>query len=217
MFSTSNTRNRVSGDNAYAKNLVEWYLNFALSSNATSWTMEQVAAPQVVEIVERIRTQSNRAFEFAVFDFNRLGVPQSRKRLIAGTPALVANLLRIQCDGRTMSVRMAIPNPPGEFIQNGKRNIKTPRLADDWMQNTTSIDNPSYTVTSCCMFWCAPEPGRDCGTRTRLTTEECMVLQTFPSWYKFPANKTIACKQIANAVPPNVARLLLKDYDSLIV
>ena len=55
-----------------ALSLVWWFLNFALRSNATSWSMENVAVPSVMSVLREFRArnaQFRNQIDFEVFDF----------------------------------------------------------------------------------------------------------------------------------------------------
>ena len=91
LFSTMNSRQGGESEARHAATkLVSWYLKTALNSGCTSWTMEQVPSKVVLRVVERFRLKHRARMDYGVFDFYDLGVPQRRKRLLAGTPALIA-------------------------------------------------------------------------------------------------------------------------------
>ena len=88
-----------------------WYLEYALRSGATTWSMEQVSVPAVVEAVERIMRLYPGQLDYCIVDCFRLGVPQHRKRLIAGTPRLIRKLRMRRMRPRV--VKDVIPHPRG--------------------------------------------------------------------------------------------------------
>ena len=211
-FSTQNTTNRAEGDRHDAERLVEWYLRLAVTSGATSWTMEQVPSRHVISIVERIRSQYRRRVAYAVFDLRLVGVPQTRKRLVAGTPRLIAKLQRRAATPVPRSVRDIIENCRGTHIRNSKGWRKSklavgpngPKYTYEkasWTDFCHEVGGPAPTVVAQhALTWVSPlEPSVP---HAVLTPCELAALQTFPSDYKFPTNKSQAYLQIGNAVPP---------------
>ena len=81
-FSNGNSKGRTAEGHKVASTMVEWYLNLALKSRASSWSMEQVSTRGVVKIVERIRKRHPKKLAYHVFDLEQLGVPQTRRRLL---------------------------------------------------------------------------------------------------------------------------------------
>ena len=115
LFSTMNSKKGGESEARHAATrLVSWYLRTALKSGCTSWTMEQVPSKVVLAVVERFRLKHRAQMDYGVFDFYDLGVPQRRKRLLAGTPALIARLKRMACHGRRRSARDVLPD--ADFI-----------------------------------------------------------------------------------------------------
>jgi hypothetical protein len=117
MVSKANQERDESG-RQHAVTLIEWYIEFAMSSSATSWSMEQVATPIVLECIEKYRNKRtpNHKFAYTVLNFNNMGVPQNRKRLIAGSPDVVARLLRI--DQWQRCAKDVLVHPRGTHIRN---------------------------------------------------------------------------------------------------
>lgn len=217
MFSTMHTRgeksNRAHPARKVAESLVEWYLQFAISSNFDTWTMEQVPAPDVIQIVELFKRKHPSQIAFAVIDMAQLGVPQHRKRLIAGSPAIVAWLLRTQSLSKVCSVAVAIQKPRGTHIRNGKCWSGTKDKKASVYENMRSISKPTYTVTTGGdLRWVTP--GSKTNKWLRLTVREKATLQTFPDHYRLPIARQVSCLQIGNAVPPLVAKLLMRFVSS---
>lgn len=218
-FSTANTLRRTEGDRGGAADLITWSVETALASGATSWSLEQVASKHVVALLEAVRLRHPTRVAYARLDLAELGVPQTRKRLLAGPPALVARLMRERARGNTRSVRDVISKPRGTHIRNGKAWVGSMRTdaagkrcytKGGWGDHCHSIDGPAPTVLA--------DRGFNWITRTatgyekpRLRAHEYAALQTFPASYRWPDCIRDAQKQIGNAVPPLVARLLLSD------
>ena len=93
------------------RRLIEWYVKFAIDSGATSFTMEQVATPPVRKALDALRRNHRARLDYEVLDFAKIGVPQHRRRLIAGSPHLIAKLRRM--DRVTRGVADVVPNPRG--------------------------------------------------------------------------------------------------------
>lgn len=225
LFSTMRTRSKAanaSDDRERAEALVVWYLNTALSSGATSWSMEQVPAQKILDIVEEFRRANRSAMDFGVFRFNLLGVPQTRRRLIAGSPSLIAKLKRLCGVHRCRSVRDVLPHVRETHIKKSKVWVKA-RLRHIRNDGDTkyvtvrgtsplfschSVAGPAPTVlTTGDLKWVNVAEPRD-GPR-RLSISELARLQTFPASFKWPHSRPLACKLIGNAVPPLVAQLLM--------
>jgi DNA (cytosine-5)-methyltransferase 1 len=219
-FSPANTLGRTAEKTANSTHLIEWYLETALSSNATSWSMEQVATGGVLQIVERIRAQNPNAMAYGVFRFEELGVPQTRKRLIAGSPNLVAKLLRLRSKHNKRSAADVLQVGRATHIRNAKAwtwtakrfdgervySIFTGRAPEN--SCTISVSLPAPTVLTSCylrwVWWVDGEP-----VYQQLSISDCKTLQTFPDDYHFPQKSNAAKRLIGNALPPLVAKLLM--------
>lgn len=217
-FSNVNKTHRVSGDRERAGGLIEWSLETALASGATSWSLEQVATNDVVRLVQRVRARHPGRIAYAKLDLSLLGVPQKRVRLIAGPPPLVARLLRLRNASRVRSARSVLARPRGTHLRNGSGWTRKYRGPDNrwcyikagWGDNCSSIDAPAPTVLSDRgMNWVTRSGTGTVGKHPRLRMREYAALQTFPSTYRWPDTEQLALKQIGNAVPPLAARLLM--------
>lgn len=221
-FSKINQKGRKENDCSHAINLVEWFIDYALNSHATSWSMEQVAQPSVVNIVERKRKECGRKFEYAILHLEKLGVPQTRVRLIAGTPRLVAKLLRATEEQPRFSVRSVISKPRGTHIRGTATSLKQRKKTrivlgeakytytrTKWNDLCRSIDKPAPTVVGRHALTWITGNGEG-ANRSVLYPFELAALQTFPPNYRWPINKYQAYLQIGNAVPPRVAELMLR-------
>ena len=149
-------------------------------------------------------------------DCFRLGVPQHRKRLIAGTPRLIRKLRMRRTRPRV--VKDVIPNPRGTHTRPnatgasaridkaGARTLKGYRYADDDL--CRPLDQAAPTVTAKHgVHWATP------GSNTRpfqMSPKELLLLQTFPVDYKLSRSKTLSVRGVGNAVPPKLMRELLR-------
>ena len=224
-FSTMRTKrgNDAKDANHRAANLVEWYLKTALASGATSWSMEQVPSRAVRAIVERVQSKHRQRMAHGIFQLRDLGVPQTRKRLLAGSPKLIARLKQLAAQNRHRSVLDVLPNARGTHVRSSlgweKKALRDNRKpgeskyvytpSADPLHACRPIDGPAPTV-------CTTSPLKWAGTlwnvghkSASLNTREYAALQTFPNDYKLPAHARTAQLLVGNAVPPVVARLMM--------
>eukprot|EP00966_Prymnesium_polylepis_P309406 7149555-Prymnesium_polylepis.2 len=187
MVSKANQERDESG-RQHAVTLIEWYIEFAMSSSATSWSMEQVATPIVLECIEKYRNKRtpNHKFAYTVLNFNNMGVPQNRKRLIAGSPDVVARLLRI--DQWQRCAKDVLVHPRGTHIRNYMRNSSPkpdPEGKVKWVYKWYTDDEACVPITgpSHCVIagqflrWATPYSGKEL---MMFTTGEMAALQCFP-------------------------------------
>ena len=214
----------------HAADMIEWSLEMMLASDATSWSLEQVGDATVRAIVERVRRRHPKRLAYAVVDLSTLGVPQTRTRLVAAPPWLLARLLRKSSAARVRAVRDVIAAPRGTHVRCGRTkssrrpNPRAGRAPDEpryvytdghggWSAWCCSLDRPAPTVR-----------GRHAHTWVTLVdglaVDHCVMhpnelaaLQTFPAGYQLPDRKFDAYLQVGNAVPPLLARLLLEEED----
>ena len=208
---------------AKAGTLVEWFLETALTCGATSWSMEQVSKRDTITIVERMRKRYPSRVAYATIDFYELGVPQRRKRLIAGSPELIGRLVRMCGMERRRSIRNSIPRPRGTMVRNNKgwthqrlRHARKPGESKYVYSKVTDADcglfpltGPAPTVTTCgdVRWWWRTADGTP--RSVKMSVLDNALLQTFPSNYKWPSDVEFARQLIGNAVPPLVAQLML--------
>lgn len=194
--------------------LVKWYVEFALSSSAETWSMEQVAMPAVLKLLEsyRQKPQYRRKLDYAAFWFQKLGVPQKRRRVIAGSPALIAKLRRVR--PTYTSVTRVIDAPRGTHVRNGGRwghpyiDGKPSRYyTDDDM--CLPCTGAVYTVTGGNpLRWATPHTGTPL---VRLTIDESSLLQCFPKGYEHLGTMKQGLLGVGNAIPPLIIEKMLTE------
>lgn len=217
-FSDVNKTRRADGDRRGAEDLVAWSLETALTCGAQSWSLEQVPNRAVIKIVEAAKRRHPGRVAYARIDCSQLGVPQTRTRLIAGPPALVAQLLRqLDCTNRR-SVKSVIDKPRGTHVRNGKGWVKSTKCDRNgcyvytkagWGDNCHSIDAPAPTVLAHReLSWVTKRVnGYD---HCHLRPKEIAALQTFPPSYKWPDSLKRCLHEIGNAVPPLLAERIMR-------
>lgn len=192
--------------------LVEWFLDFAQRCGCATWSMEQVSNPDVHALLARRKRRQPLKFDFELVDAVEFGVPQHRRRLLAGPPALLASLRerREVRPERWRCVQDAIPRPPAPFLRNclyRRPDPATGELVDVPLEHRIrSVSKPAYTMLAYGhRRWCDER-----GTAVSpLTASQAALLQTFPSTYLLPRRKTDAKEGVGNAVPPLLAKALL--------
>ena len=152
---------------------------------------------------------------FAVVACCDYGVPQLRKRVIAGTPRLVQRLVARKgaFPAPLAAVASWTPPPPGkDFVRYPKFHRRRPGEATRHVMTkkerlVRSVHGPTYTIARRPLYWC-DEDGEQ---RTPLTPRECARLQTFDDRTVLPSKpQKLARLLVGNAVPPRLARLLLE-------
>lgn len=176
--------------------MVRWFVSLVKLLKPTTWSLEEVGHPLVREFLEA------QSVTFATFDFAAYGVPQTRKRILAGSPHLVERLrsnvaLRVTAPVAPLDVLKPPPNAALIRASGGKNVPKFYRRLDvpTWCLLTTA--KPYYLDAA--------------ANRIRpLSCSELLVLQTFPASYVMPGVlEADRVRMIGNAVPPLIAKKLL--------
>jgi site-specific DNA-cytosine methylase len=178
--------------------------------------MEQVAMPDVVALLASYRSAHapfrNRV-DYEVLDFYQVGVPQHRRRLVAGSPCVVARLRRAPRVHRC--VRDVVPRPRGTHVKNELRLTNGRVLADGTRSYTTvtadmscaPIDGPSFTILAYMpLRWATPHTDTPL---VRLNARESAQIQTFPDDYALHRVTRTSVRGVGNALPPLVMQLML--------
>jgi len=197
--------------------LVSWFIRFAIESTASSWSMEQVATPIVLECLETFKKElgSVRRFDYEVVDFYNFGVPQHRRRLIAGSADVVSRLRRVQTWQR--SAAEVLCNPRGTHIRNYMRKSNPKRDPEGkvkWVykyygddEACVPITGPSHVVIAGQLLrWATPYSGQ---SLVHFYPSEMAQLQCFPSTYQLHEVTRVSMRCVGNALPPIIMYQLL--------
>ena len=206
---------------------IRYYLDLVLSAEPASWTMEQVDNGVVVKLLDEYVHKYPDTVAYEVVKMEEYGVPQGRKRLIAGSPWIIRRL----CDKRGTIPRKRARDacstiPPDAVGIKGQRQNKgsgwksivkrTPgfqkpckkiAMVDRIQQGGLNAPAPTV-VCSNSLMWAR----RDGFTIRCLTPREHADYQTFPTDYKFPDTNRLYQTFVGNSVPPAFAKVLMSDY-----
>ena len=193
-----------------AVRLIRWFVETAVKSSAESWSMEQVPTKAVRDVMEELKSELRGKVAYVVLDLSSVGIPQQRKRLIAGPPSFIAAVQRIE---RTTNGVDKFVSPRGTHTRSnawrsGPKVLafsgETRRLYGDG-EGARPVSLPALTTTAShsLRWWTA-------GQRESLfTVREAALLQTFPPTYKLPSKRALGIRLVGNAVPPHAMRQLL--------
>jgi site-specific DNA-cytosine methylase len=191
--------------------LVKWYLDVVDKAKPDSWSMEQVPERGLRRYLE------GRGVPYTVVWLNDLGLPQSRKRLVAGSADMISRLAAYKAPVSLLPCHV-LPKlrPLSRYrLQKSNKNKKVMN-AGSYVgftpiqpgEGSRSLREPAPTITSTSL--------KVYDTRSkqflakRLGVEDCAKLQGFPSTYDFGSGKTLGMKMVANAVPPVLAEVIMR-------
>lgn len=217
---------------------VRAFLEAVRVKNPRYWVMENV--PRLCSILERELGPGGALEEFADlfssiddFDMSEWGVPQRRRRCIAGNypreallamrgrirPATLGEIVRGCAEGidPVWGTRHAAvsDNEPGELLSWEEARINAEKKTNHPIYNDMSFpdasDRPARTVTATCTKVSRESivvPAAEGGFRL-LSVRETAAIQSFPLSYQFPAEgKSDRIKMAGNAIPPLFTYLL---------
>ena len=205
----------------HAQDLVSWFLCLVEQTRPPTWSMEQVNHASVREKLSDFKRKHPMLCDWDVFNAADYGVPQLRKRIIAGSPVVIDGLRNAACPDKRPCVRDFIPDPPLPYIRCAiyKRpeyikktettppNRRGPYMEVQLCDKIRSVDEVGWTILARgWKAWCDEE-----GNMIRhVTAEECALLQTFPASYKLPFGGSIKMIGVGNALPPALARAIMR-------
>lgn len=218
--STSAIRNLVNHNVEDGVSLVCWFVAFVRRLRPTTWSMEEVPHQQVTGALTMARCFHPELVDFvSVVRMSDYGVPQHRKRCIAGTPRLIE---RLRCDPTVRApapVLSDLVSPPAGATICMSSTGKYP----DYTQNVEQLDGSytNHTIRRCMrsvhqvawtclaghtLIWCTADYYRV----RQFTVREQATVQTFPPEYNCGARSAAATTGIGNAVPPLFARMFMR-------
>ena len=208
--------NRTTRNETEGLRLVNIFLDIVSICNPPSWSMEQVFDKSLIMLLEQ------RGVLFCVVDASDFGVPQRRKRVIAGSENVIRHVRDRVGNGPTLLPKDVLSHlTPHTRYRLGSATFYQPcRKREAYGsvtkflrrvlvgENVRSLEEPCHTVVT--------HPGRLYDTETKeeryLTVEECALLQGFPPTFR-GEGKVRSLKVIGNAVPPPLAKYILSFCD----
>lgn len=194
---------------AHAVDLVAWFLSLVPKHRPTTWTMEQVNTKKVREQLDLFKRRHPGLCQWVSVDMADYEVPQHRRRIIAGTPSIIAKLRRSKAT-RRLGLIAAIPKPPLPYVRCAlykRPNHYTREIEDVPLKDQIrSVSRPSYTILARGIKRWADADGN---TLRQLSARENALIQTFPADYRIPLASVLSQLAVGNAVPPRFARLLM--------
>ena len=169
-------------------------LDFILKRQYTSWSLENVPTPAVRKTVQEYVALAPELVAFTTIDAADVGVPSTRRRLIAGPPELIHKLKETPV--RRVSVAEAFCDAglslPASFIKNSTRKRSGCPCVRS-VQGSAFAALASHPLT-----WC----DSDGATIRCLTVKESAIIQGFPQDWMLPNQARLGFRAVGNAIPP---------------
>ena len=208
--------NKTTRDVTQGLHLVRFFLDVVNKAQPKTWSMEEVNDPSLRAYL------SECGVPFVVVNTVDFGVPQKRKRVIAGSEVIVQGLASRSGTGPSVVPKDVLPNlsPPERYkLVNGTDNVPVREKRNghlvtighrpkDHDEGARDLTIPAHTV------W--RKPGKVYDTHTKriirlLTSRECGSLQGFPSEFVLDgSSQTRSYQVIGNAVPPPLAKEVIQ-------
>lgn len=200
------------------------YLEIALQAEPASFSMEQVATKKVVRLLDEYKARHPGWMDYRIVRMHEYGVPQTRRRIIAGSPWLIDRMGSKRNKTALVRAKDVCPTMPanaaglcGQSHNKGGRwrqatpafqtPIKKIPLTRRAKKGGLSVPAPTVLCTN--RHTWADKDGR---TIRCLTIKEHANLQTFPQSFHFPSQQRLAQRLCGNSVPPAFAKMLLSHY-----
>ena len=180
---------------------LRWSMQTAIAHFA-SFSVETVAVPQTRALMdEQVKAHPDR-FAYHEVECADYGVPQTRRRLIAGTPQMIARLKASPLSQRVSVADAFGGNPPAPYVKN-----TTARGLDGGARCTRSCTQPSFTVCGARSLSWSDAEGK---TVRCMPASELAVLQTLPRDWVLPKRTRAATLAVGNAVPSRLASSIMR-------
>ena len=181
---------------------LRWSVQTGLSRFA-SFSVETVSVPRTRALIEGEVRANPKRLACAVVECADYGVPQTRRRLIAGPPHLIARLKEAPV-ARRVSVADAFGGrPPAPYLKN----TTSRRSEEGGTHCVRSCEEAAFTVCGArSLSWCNAE-----GKTVRcMPAVDLAVLQTLPRDWVLPKRTRAATLAVGNAVPSRLASSIMR-------
>ena len=190
--------------------LVCWYFQLVIRLKPTTWSFEQVVVGELRGLLQFASILYPTDFDYAVVRMERYGVPQSRKRFIAGSPALIHRLDTDESLREPAPIITEILKPPPNAVYMRSSVGRSPHAGSVFRESRCGDVRP---IASLCWTCTASKAHAwlDAGKYhiSEFTIDDIRKLQTFDARTKLPPRRSDALRAIGNAIPPLfVAKLM---------
>ena len=191
-----------------AENILIWFAEYVKKMEPVSWSFEQVATPRVRAIFDTYVNKNRNLFCYTVINCSDYGVPQDRRRLIAGSPRMIRELkLHITSVRCILDV---IPYPPSTHVKSTTTNTPDRKNGGHRpllpVEHIRHVSRPCYTILASSAPWWSDQEGT---SLRKLTGKECSYIQTFPRDYDFlDSSNTMTQRMVGNAIPVALSKLI---------
>lgn len=208
---------------------VQYFLELVRDREPVSFTMEQVDNEMVRALLDDYMERYPEWMDYEVVHMEQYGVPQARKRLIAGSPWIIQRLRNKRQVFGTLRARDGCKTIPreatgikGQRVQKNRKDMSRPSATNPvFKKNSLNIDMnrraqkgglsvPAPTVMAGNTLRWTKGGGY---TIRNLTPREHADYQTFPDDYQFPSDNSGDAQCLCgNSVPPHFAKTLMSNY-----
>ena len=183
--------------------MIRWSLDLIMEYGPKSFSFENVCNLGIVGVLREYCALYPGKIDYQSIDFCEYGVPQNRRRIIAGSTDLLKNMRKMP--PMHISVKRAFAKEyehdilPSLFFKNNsysRNKVPCRRNIDDFCFTITASRAPS---------WC----DKDGKTVRVMYPCEIAVIQTFRLDWKLPCSQIDSIRAIGNAVPPRIGEMIM--------
>lgn len=183
--------------------MIRWALDLVMERGDFSWSLENVSVPRTREVLAEYAARFPELIGWTTLDAAEFGAAQTRIRLIAGPPRLIAVLLEMP-SARRVSVREVFETRGLELPATHFKNQTRNRNGNPCLR---SVENQSFTVcASHALTW----SDRDGATCRVMTPSESAILMGFGYDWRLPAGSRAGQRAVGNALCVAMSRAVVQ-------